>query len=94
MNNNICSACNQKKTSLSEKIQKVSFAIDETVLYLDVYPNSKEALAYYHQLIDQLETLVDEYESKNGPLTSYGNKSQNSWDWIRGPWPWEYRANI
>ena len=28
-----------------------------------------------------------------GPMTMYGNVSRDSWDWVKGPWPWEPDAN-
>lgn len=86
-NNNNCRA-------LMDKIQKICFAIDETILYLDVYPCSRDALAYYHTLMSQKKMLIEEYEAKCGPLTAHGNKSTTNWDWVSGPWPWEYKANI
>ena len=91
-----CGCNNQKSncTKLKEQIQKICFAIDETILYLDVYPCSRDALSYYHKLIAQKNALVAEYETKCGPLTAYGNVSTSDWDWIKSPWPWEYKANV
>ncbi len=74
-------------------LQAVDFAIQETVLYLDAYPDSKEALAFYHQLMEERKKLTDIQEGKRGPLTMYGNRSRTSWDWTEKPWPWEYEAN-
>ena len=76
-----------------EKLRALDFAIQETVLYLDAYPQNQQALSYYHQLIKQRNRLMEEYETTCGPLTMYGNRSANSWDWIEAPWPWEREAN-
>ena len=76
-----------------EKIRALDFALQETVLYLDAYPQNRQALNYYHQLIKQRKQMMEDYEASCGPLTMYGNTSQNSWDWINGPWPWEHDAN-
>lgn len=76
-----------------EKIRALDFALQETVLYLDAYPQNRQALNYYHQLIKQRKQMMEDYEANCGPLTMYGNTSQNSWDWINGPWPWEHDAN-
>ena len=81
--------CREQK----EMIRALDFAIQETVLYLDAYPDSQQALAYYHQLIEQRKVLADAYEKNCGPLTFYGNTSKTSWDWVAGPWPWEAEAN-
>ena len=74
-------------------LRALDFAIQETVLYLDAYPDSHEALEYYHRLIEQREQVCKHYESTCGPLTIYGNVSKNSWDWTSNPWPWEAEAN-
>lgn len=76
------------------ELQAVDFALQETVLYLDAYPDHAQALDYYHQLIDLRRTLMESYEKNCGPITMYGNKSRTSWDWVEGPWPWEPEANV
>ena len=78
---------------LMEQIRAVDFALWETVLYLDVYPHSCDALETYHKLKAQSEALHREYESQCGPLTANGNQSTSSWDWMNKPFPWEYDAN-
>ena len=37
--------------------------------------------------------LKAEFERHFGPLTIYGNQSEQDWDWASGPWPWEKEAN-
>ena len=82
-------ACNR----LMEQIRAVDFALYETVLYLDVYPNSCDALETYHKLKEQSRALHEEYESTCGPLTAFSNRSTTSWDWMSKPFPWEYDAD-
>lgn len=74
-------------------LRALDFAIQETVLFLDAYPENKQALAYYHQLVEQRGQVMAAYQKKCGPVTMYGNVSRNSWDWVTGPWPWEPEAN-
>lgn len=76
-----------------QKLRAIDFAIQETVLYLDAYPECRQALEYYHKLIEMRERVLSSYEKACGPMTMYGNKSQRSWDWVEGPWPWENEAN-
>ena len=82
------SSCNR----LMDQIRAVDFALYETVLYLDVYPNSCDALETYHKLKAQREALRKEYEASCDPLTAFGNQSTASWDWMSKPFPWEYDA--
>ena len=88
--------CNQQSNRCREQLshlRAIDFAIQETVLYLDAYPESSEALAYYHALCAEREKALSAYEKQCGPLSFYGNASHTSWDWVRGPWPWEPDAN-
>ena len=77
-----------------KKLQALDFSIYETVLYLDAYPHSAEALSYYHKLIAEREALCRSLAEGCGmPVTNLENASTGSWDWIQGPWPWEAAAN-
>ena len=76
-----------------ETLRAINFAIQETVLFLDAYPCHPEALKYYHALVEQREKLLASYQKHCGPMTMYGNTSRDSWDWVKGPWPWETEAN-
>ena len=80
-------------TRLMDQIRAVDFALYETVLYLDVYPHSCDALETYRKLKAQSEALHAEYEASHAPLTAFGNKSDTSWDWMNKPFPWEYDAD-
>ena len=87
----MANTCNEQ--ALKEKISAVDFAITETVLYLDAYPTSEKALAFYRRLVAQKAGLVTEYERRYGPLTHFGNTDCSTWRWVDGPWPWECEAN-
>lgn len=88
-----CGDHNTACHTLMDQIRAVDFALYETVLYLDVYPHSCDALETYHKLKAQSKALHEEYESACGPLTAFGNRSTASWDWMSKPCPWEYDAD-
>lgn len=75
--------------TLMKRIRETDFALVETVLFLNSHPESKEALAYYHELKKKNEALRAEYNSSCGPLTAYSNECENEWKWVKMPWPWE-----
>lgn len=85
------SAC-PAASQLMDRIRAVDFALYETILYLDVYPDSCHALETYHKLRLERNTLHAEFEKTYGPLTAFGNESTTSWDWMSRPAPWEYGA--
>ena len=72
------------------RLQSVDFALQELVLYLDVYPNCRRALEHYHKLRAEREQLVKTLQANGMPICAIRNDSHDSWDWINSPWPWEY----
>ena len=80
-------------SDLSRRLQKVDFAITETVLYLDAYPSSQEALAYYHKLITERDMLNERLAALGKPTTHFDNTAKDQWLWTKGPWPWQIEAN-
>lgn len=86
------SGCNRNQKQL-DSLMALDFAIQETVLFLDAYPECLEALTYYHNLINQRKDLLANYETNGTPLSIYGNRNSNAWDWVKEPWPWEAEAN-
>ena len=82
-------ANHNRKAHIMRKIREYDFAIFETTEFLDTHPRNFKALKYYSKLREEREKLVAEYEANFGPITMYGNMSDSSWDWVKGPWPWE-----
>lgn len=71
-------------------IMMLGFAIVETGMYLDGHVDDSEALAYYNDKNEALESAVEHYEKKYGPLTIYGGTAnEDKWLWATAPWPWE-----
>lgn len=96
--NNCSCGCADKNISecqkLKQRLQTVDFSLIETVLYLDAYPDSCEALGYYHKLKKEREMIVEALSNScNMPITCFDNVSTDSWNWIDSPWPWEQAAN-
>ena len=79
---------NSSKQKMLKTVQAYSFMVYDTLLYLDAYPDSKEALMNYNKYKKLEARARMEYEAKYGPLTKSANDG-NSWAWIKGPWPWE-----
>ena len=88
-----CAVKNDCK-KLKEQLQIIDFSIIDTVLYLNAYPDCKEALKYYHKLKGERKMIMDTLaESCNTPVTNFDNYSEDRWTWIDSPWPWEIAAN-
>ena len=75
------------------RLQMIDFALADTVLYLDAYPECKQALAYYRKLIEEREQLLQAGKGRCPAVNAMGNGSEERWQWTQGPWPWQHDAN-
>ena len=82
-----------ERQKLTHCVQTSSFALVETVLYLDGHPCDKSALEYYGKVKSKYDEAKADYEEHYGPLTVLGVSCENSWSWVETPWPWELEAN-
>ena len=71
------------------QLQEIRFAMIDLGLYLDVYPNDKNALSLFNSYLKKEKELCKMFESKYGPLTFDSEVQVNGWLWDNGPWPWE-----
>ncbi len=78
----------KKKEELLNQIDQYGFAMDDILLYLDTHQDDRYAVEYFRCVQKAYKDAVKEYESMFGPLT-YDQESEDVWNWISGPWPWE-----
>lgn len=89
------SNCNGSNRPLNQKqlldwIDKCSFVLDDTLLFLDTHPCDKEALQLFEHFKQLREEALMEYARRYTPLTLDSmNDNQNEWKWVMGKWPWE-----
>lgn len=75
---------------LLNTIRIYQFSAVELNLYLDNFPNDKNAREDYEQVSCKLTSLIHEYEKNCGPLTNFGSAHvENPKAWVDQPWPWE-----
>lgn len=79
------------RKELMEKINVVSFAVDEAKLYLDTHPCDEEALAFFEKYQKERNCALKEYAKYYGPLTidTLDTDACDRWTWINEPWPWQ-----
>ena len=82
----------ETRAEMLERINKVSFVMDETRLFLDTHPCNKEALALHKEMACARAKLVEEYNDCFGPLAFYDTFDCPEWKWVDTPWPWEGRC--
>ena len=78
-------------TPLTE-LQALAFGIQELALYLDTHSDDIEALELYRSYQKLYVDGKKKYEQMFGPL-NHVSQTEGSYQWLLGPWPWEYAAN-
>lgn len=78
---------------IMRKIRETDFAMLETALFLDAYPECKRAMEYYSEQKKKNDALRKQYNATCGPLTIYSNENTSEWEWVKRPWPWEYNSD-
>lgn len=86
---------NENKDALEERLTAVSFAIYDTVLYLDAYPESARALAYLSNLRREKAELAEALRTLGAPPATFSEAGTDggAWEWTNGPWPWQNDGN-
>lgn len=77
------------RNELLDIIDKSSFAMDDTRLFLDTHPHSREALSFFNKMKEKREMAIREYTETYGPIVSYDVAPCDVWKWNMGPWPWQ-----
>ena len=86
---------NNEKEQLLLELSRVAFAAHELNLYLDLYPNDESMLALFNDYRQEANSLLEQYESKYGPLNvSSDNMEKSPFAWENSSWPWEDRYYV
>ncbi len=90
-----------KPTSLNEKdrallaVQMYGAALHDMNLYLDVYPDDKEALKIRKEYYEKYKHAKDEYEDKYSPYCLYSDFSTTkSFGFSTENFPWNRRGEM
>ncbi len=83
----------EKSSTAMHELMALNFAITELTLFLDTHPGDTEVAELLQSYISLYEAGKETYEKNCGPLTHFDAVRNGQFDWIKGPWPWEYRDN-
>jgi len=83
---------NTPQEKMLNKVRELAFASHELNLYLDNFPNDRNAIQLFNQYRTLKDQVTNDYEKQYGPLT-VNSEALNTypWAWVKGPWPWERR---
>ena len=77
-----------EKDLLLYNIYKLSFAINDLNLYLDINPNDTNMYETFKKIISEYKMYVKKYEDTYGPLTICEG-TYNKYSWLNVKMPWE-----
>lgn len=91
MSRTMANGMNSYRMESLRKIDEISLALQDTVLFLDTHPEDKEALAFFDECSKMRNEALEAYAKEFGPLIvdDVTMSSADYWDWINQPWPWE-----
>lgn len=78
-----------ERKHLLHEIDKIGFAIDDVVLFLDTHPGDCKAMAFYQECCKRKKHLMKEYQEQFGPLHKDAAQDGSCFSWLDNPWPWE-----
>ena len=81
---------NQRQKSLLE-VQIYGFVAHEINLFLDIYPDNQRMIDLYVEYANKAREATIAFEEQFGPLTVSDSSNENPFQWVQGPWPWEYQ---
>lgn len=83
---------NARQQALLE-VQMYYFVAHEINLYLDTHPHDEKMIQLYEQYIQKAKQSQNAFEKKYGPLEVQNTQNKIPFEWIQGPWPWEYQKD-
>ncbi len=72
------------------ELMAIQFAAHDLALYLDTHAGDKEAFETYKDLLKLADEGMKRYTKLYGPITCADLVNEQRFNWLKGPWPWEY----
>ena len=81
----------QPVTPLTE-LMAIDFESGELELYIDTHADDKEAFSQSQTLLALRKEARGRYAEKYSPVDQSDRLGENSYSWLKDPWPWEYQS--
>ena len=78
-----------EKEKLLMELSAYAFSAHELNLYLDLHPENQSMFLLFQDYQKKANRLMEEYESKYGPLNVNSEQMKESFTWEKDQWPWE-----
>lgn len=88
---NYCLQPENKRQQLLLDVQMYGFFAHEINLYLDMYPDNQRMVQLFNEYSKKAKEATAVFEKEFGPLTVQDSADKIPFEWVQGPWPWEYQ---
>ena len=73
------------------ELMAIDFVADELELYLDTHAEDAEAFVLYQNFLALKKEAHERFAARYGAITQCDQLGQESYSWLRDPWPWEFQ---
>lgn len=91
---NTVNKSNPAEGTLLGELTALEFAADDLQLYMDTHKNDKETFQMLKNYLEKAEKARKKYVKVCGPVSREDIREFNEYEWLRGPWPWEYTEGM
>lgn len=91
---NTVNESNPEENTLLGDLTALEFAVDDMQLYMDTHENDTEVFRVLQYFIKEADACRREYVKTYGPVSRDELLDSEQYDWLKGPWPWEYREGM
>ncbi|MBQ3089214.1 MAG: spore coat protein CotJB [Oscillospiraceae bacterium] len=75
-------------------LQALSFVVAELGLYLDTHPDDKEAFRMFQSYVKLEKQARARFEEDKYPLEQCSAARDDSYTWLKDPWPWNLQKEV
>ena len=59
---------------------------------MDIHPKNQRMVQLYREYADKAKAAKKDFEKEFGPLLVSDSENKVPFQWVQGPWPWEYQC--
>ncbi len=89
---NYCIQPQTKRQQALLEVQMYEFVAHEINLYLDMHPQNQRMVQLYKEYANKAKAARKAFEKEFGPLLVLNSENKIPFEWVQGPWPWEYQC--
>lgn len=89
---NYCLQPQTKRQQALLEVQMYDFVAHEINLYLDMHGQNQRMVELYTEYAKKAKNAKKAFEQEFGPLSVQDSSNKIPFDWVQGPWPWEYQC--